>query len=713
MKTFARARGPLAVLGLLSIAACKVDHVTPSEVMVEIDAESGVRAQAASLHVVVSGLTGLDDLKGQVVRLDEPVKPITFPKRIALVPLKGDDRRAFVLTVTALDEKKQFVAEARMISGYVPGDVRYARILIEDACIGITTCDATSTCLRAQCVSAQVDAEKLSRNADMPKLVTMPEQDARLQAQGGGGGASGSAGASGRDGGGASGSASGRGGGGGSGGASGGGGTSGTDAGATAISAPIVRTLAYHQLSMFASNPTGRATIAADGGRIVYTNAPGTGDAAQPNRIFVVNSDGSGNREVDSYKTGCYCGSQAVIDRAGDTVVSTDSTQVRVVGADGQLKGALNFDGGELSDIAVSDAGDAIFMLQRRDNKISGGAAVERGLWAANADGTNHHQLVGPSAIAALMGTTADKVFPFNGAGKSLEFSGDAQRGVFVVEIGGMGQFVMTIEGGAAHKLKGPVQFVLQVAISSDGGRVAAWTLDSNQHEVAVMNFDGSNSRTLSTQPQGDGSRITLNADGSRLLSGGNALFFDTAGGDPVSLFLVTAGDWQAVGSVGSPWSDGNAWFSMTSDAKRFVYYYFDAGMVLQLGLLELDPKNLGDAPAVSKPKLSAASVPRDRSAGASVSCEIAADGLVHAGTEVLLHGVADRAGSWVSGQNALRDDGTGSDPKANDGVFTADPITSGTGGEVGPRQIRIKAERMSGGRRHATAIDISGLEVR
>jgi Tol biopolymer transport system component len=463
---------------------------------------------------------------------------------------------------------------------------------------------------------------------------------------------------------------------------------------------------------MFASNPTGQPTIAADGGRIVYPIAPGTGDAAQPNRIFVINPDGSGNHEVDSYKSGCFCGSQAVIDRAGDTVVSTDATQVRVVGADAQLKGTLNFDGGEISDIAVSADGATIFMLQRRDNKISGGVAVERGLWAANADGTNHHQLVGPSAIAALMGTTADKVFPFNGAGRSLELSGDGQRGVFVVEIGGMGQFVMTLEGGSAHKLKGPVQFVLRVAISSDGSKVAAWTVDSNHNEVAVMNFDGSDSRTLSTQSQGDGSRMALNADGSRLLSGNNALLFDSAGGDPFSLYLVTGGDGAAVGSVGSPWSDGTAQFSMTADAKRFVYYYFDAAMVLQLGLLELDPTNLGDAPAVSKPKLSAASIPRDRSTGASVSCEIAADGLVRAGTEVLLHGVADRAGSWVSGQNTLRDDGMGSDPKAADGVFTADPITSGTGGEVGPRQIRIKAERMSSARRHATAIDISGLEV-
>jgi hypothetical protein len=181
---------------VLLMAACKGDRYgnIPSEVIVEIDAEPGVRAQAASLHVVVEGMTGLDELQGRVKRLDEVLKPVAFPKRIALVPLKGDDTRAFSLTVTALDDKRQFVAEARMISGYVSADVRYARVVIEDACIGTSCEDVSTTCMRAMCVPAQVDAQQLSQDSDKPKLVTSPGQDAGAPPQNGGMGGTGAAG---------------------------------------------------------------------------------------------------------------------------------------------------------------------------------------------------------------------------------------------------------------------------------------------------------------------------------------------------------------------------------------------------------------------------------------------------------------------------------------------------------------------------------------
>jgi hypothetical protein len=194
------------------------------------------------------------------------------------------------------------------------------------------------------------------------------------------------------------------------------------------------------------------------------------------------------------------------------------------------------------------------------------------------------------------------------------------------------------------------------------------------------------------------------------LLSGDTALLFDTAGGDPISLLQLTGGDGEA---QGGPWREVGPSFAMTGDAERFVYWNPDGANVLQLGLLELDPEDLGGAPAITHPRLSESSIPRDRSIGSSVSCEISDGSLVHAGTAVLLHGLEDRAGSWLSGQQVLSDDGMGSDETAGDGVYTAPPITSGDGGEVGPRLVRIKAESKTGDKRHATAIDISGLEVK
>jgi hypothetical protein len=507
---------------------------------------------------------------------------------------------------------------------------------------------------------------------------------------------------------------------GGTGGAGGTGGSKGGSDGGTSDSGAstpgggsIVRTLAYHQVSTFTANPTGQPTMAADGSRIVYTIAPGTEDPATPNEIYVINADGSGNKKVDSYKSNCFCGSTAVISGDSSTIASTDATQVRVVGTDATMKGALNFDSNEVWNIAVSQNGGTVFVLQRRDNKITGGAAVERGIWAADASGGNHHQLVGPSAIATLVGTTADKVFPFAGCGKSMEFSSDGTRGVFAVEIGSMGQFAMTIANGTVSKLEGPVQFVKQVAISGDGTKVAVWKQDMGGEEVAVMNFDGSKSNVITTQSQGSCSApLTLNADGSQLLSGDSALLFPTAGGDPVSLYLITAGDGVAVGSPAA--HSVEAFFSMAADAKHFAYWNYDAATIMQIGLLELDPKDLGAAPAVSSPALSVASIPRDRSVGSSVSCKISGNTLDHAGTAVLLHGIEDTTGGWVAGQHVLSDDGMASDKTAHDGVFTADPITCGDGGEVGLRVVRIKAEaKAADGRRHATAIDISGLEVK
>src|SRR6185436_8808866 len=102
----------------------------------------------------------------------------------------------------------------------------------------------------------------------------------------------------------------------------------------------IVRTIAYHEVSRFTANPTGQTMISADGTRIAYPVAPGSGDVANPNRIFVINPDGTGNVMVDSYKSNCFCGSQVVISGDGRTVASTDATQVRVVGADASRKGS-------------------------------------------------------------------------------------------------------------------------------------------------------------------------------------------------------------------------------------------------------------------------------------------------------------------------------------------------------------------------------------
>ncbi len=187
-----------AVLALALVAACGDDDATPTEIIVEIDAEPGVRAAAQSLTVVVEGSDGIDQLTGRVERLSESVKPIEFPKRIAIVPLRGDDERAFVLTATAFDGDRKFVAQARIVSGYVPNAVRYAKLLLEDACIHVDSCDGLQTCSDAGCIDARVDASMLSQDTrkptDVRPLFGTGAEDGGLDASSGGGGSGGSTG---------------------------------------------------------------------------------------------------------------------------------------------------------------------------------------------------------------------------------------------------------------------------------------------------------------------------------------------------------------------------------------------------------------------------------------------------------------------------------------------------------------------------------------
>ena len=91
--------------------------------------------------------------------------------------------------------------------------------------------------------------------------------------------------------------------------------------------AGIVRTLAYHEITLFASRVfvTGSDLIlSASGNRAAYSYAPGTQDPNTPNRIFVINADGSDQREIDFYTTLCFCGSDVDISADGSKVISSE-----------------------------------------------------------------------------------------------------------------------------------------------------------------------------------------------------------------------------------------------------------------------------------------------------------------------------------------------------------------------------------------------------
>jgi hypothetical protein len=182
------------VLGLLSLGSCTEEGSrTPTQVMLEIDAEEGVAARAAKLRVRVEGGSGIGALTERVERLDELLKPVRFPQRVALVPLEEDAKRAFVVTATAYDSEGAFLSEARIISSYVPGQVRYARLLVEArGCLRLQCRAEDQTCSGGACVDASVDVRTFSRDRGEPTLVNIaagtapidePEVDAGCMAR--------------------------------------------------------------------------------------------------------------------------------------------------------------------------------------------------------------------------------------------------------------------------------------------------------------------------------------------------------------------------------------------------------------------------------------------------------------------------------------------------------------------------------------------------
>jgi hypothetical protein len=161
-------------LAILTLFAVACDSETPEDatgVLVVIDAEEAVQKLARSLHVVVE-TEDPNAPNGKTVRLDNTVKPLDFPKRVALVPKGGDAARTFTLTATALGADGDFVSAARIITSYVRGELRSTTLLIEgNACLG-KTCDDTETCMVGRCATAEVRANTLNPGLDASPLPT-------------------------------------------------------------------------------------------------------------------------------------------------------------------------------------------------------------------------------------------------------------------------------------------------------------------------------------------------------------------------------------------------------------------------------------------------------------------------------------------------------------------------------------------------------------
>ena len=155
-------RHVIVLLLALMVASCG-ETLTATEVMVSVDAEHDVRAEATKLRIVVSGskdrgASNDREPYDRTFQLDG--NDFSWPHATALAPLAGDASRVYRFTATALDDNDEPIAEVRAISGYVAHKRLTLRLLLEDSCIG-KDCNDDQTCRAGQCVSAQIDPAAL------------------------------------------------------------------------------------------------------------------------------------------------------------------------------------------------------------------------------------------------------------------------------------------------------------------------------------------------------------------------------------------------------------------------------------------------------------------------------------------------------------------------------------------------------------------------
>jgi len=471
------------------------------------------------------------------------------------------------------------------------------------------------------------------------------------------------------------------------------------------------------------SGSVGYPVLSADGTKAVFVEAPGTGDPALPNRIFVIGSDGGGLTEVDAYQTLCFCGSIVDISADGATVVSTDSVQVRITDPGGARE-LIVLASNEITSLVIAGDGETVFFLVRRDTVTSDSAtALPRGVWAIDADGSDLRQVAGAEDVAEALGVTIEETgCCFHGDGHPLDAADDGSKVVFGA-FAGEGEHVFAVDGdgGDLHQLRDGLTFVQRVAISGDGALVAFDVVlpdPGPNNEVSVVPFAGGEPETLASNiSSGFDEPLQLSEDGSRLLVSPNSYFIDTATGAIRQLAVLTPG---ANGQTSLLVGDMPR-ATMDAEARRFLYVIRSTrcadcpNLQEQLATLDIGGEPHADTPSIASATIDPTEIPLNYVSAATASAEITGTG-----TPIAIGIGALRDGRYdlnVGRDTILHDDGTMGDAAANDGVFTNDAILH-VGAELrdddtGPRTIRFQAEfETSDGLRHAIAIDAGTLTV-
>jgi uncharacterized protein (TIGR03437 family) len=474
----------------------------------------------------------------------------------------------------------------------------------------------------------------------------------------------------------------------------------------------ITRTIAYHQVTNIPDQgPDYRSSFAINGYGTVIAFAHDSG----PNQVWLMNFDGSNARMIDSFQQQCSCGTTVDISNKGDKVVATEGRQLRYI-ENGAAVALLDLDSSTagIAGLKIEADGGRIFFLVDRDGGLLGGPnelPIQRGLYMMSTDGSSLVQIVGPDAVAALFGETASNYYTpeFNDAGngpnRTLGVTADGVHIVFAARaVGGNGPdaiFGVNVDGSALHMILGPVPYVGNVGISEDGSKVL-YVITGRDFvvETGVVNFDGTGRLALRKDGLGETPGLALSADGILLLA--YDILYNTDGSGALQL--------------SAPLNDlkpGNP--LMDATATHFVYPFvvpgtFSQGLA-QLATMEMDPTNLGAAPAIQNPALSPDYAVAGGSAPGTVTAEVSPHDHVLAVNYSLVN--AGLVEDPVNGDIFLKDDGSSGDQKAGDGVYTNNSVIAQYNAPVGPRLLRLFGEVTdSAGLRHATQVDITPFSV-
>ena len=478
----------------------------------------------------------------------------------------------------------------------------------------------------------------------------------------------------------------------------------------------VVRTLAYHQLTSFTSFPEihgGRrgSILSADGSRAAFVIK------GAPSHVYVVNADGTGLREVDTLPGDWDPGVDISAD--GSKVLYWDGVVAYMVNADGSNRHQV-IELGAYPYFRLSADGTKVFFAIDRD--VRPNQVYEAGLYVMNADGSGVRRIVTPAQVHALFGKPIPQQ-PFAWWGAAFDFSSDGSRIVFnVYDYDGHDRILrVNSDGSGLLEYSLPTtSAVNNLGISGDGRIVFYKVRRSDHEELGVFNWDGSGQRVLDTMGGWNGTEgevVQLSYDGSKLNHGSFNRLYNTDGSGVLQLAAYGAtltGDPPLM--VGS----GDGGFrrsSMSRDATRFLFF-FSLGYVdgaptpAQLGLLELNPPSLGQAPALADPKIAPYYLVRGDGSTTNFSLRMNT-----ANTHVRTNSVVFRNGVEVNtnivDSAVLYDDGSHGDVTAGDGRFTSNTIRASSVAVLGPHTVRLKTEvRAADGRRHTTALDVAQLDI-